>query len=187
MAVTPRQPGRVGIAHRCLMPIASELAVFNVSSLCSSCVDPIAWARSASETMMLFAGNGGGQCPPYILSEQPGSQVGWASPTAVLCRSPQDLPYSTFHRYVRSGVYPIAWARSVSETDDVVCGEWWWALPTVVLCRSTQDWPYSTFHRYVRSVFTQSLGRGSVSETDDVVCGQWWWAMPTLHSVRAAR
>jgi putative transposase len=34
-----------------------------------------------------------------------------------------DWPYSTFHRYVRSGVYPIAWAGSVSETDNVVYGE----------------------------------------------------------------
>ena len=34
-----------------------------------------------------------------------------------------DWPYSTFHRCVRSGVYPIAWAGSVSETDDFVCGE----------------------------------------------------------------
>jgi hypothetical protein len=32
-------------------------------------------------------------------------------------------PYSTFHRYVRTGVYPIAWTGSVSETDDDVCGE----------------------------------------------------------------
>jgi len=29
-------------------------------------------------------------------------------------------PYSTLQRYVRSGVYPIAWAGSVSETDDVI-------------------------------------------------------------------
>jgi putative transposase len=30
-----------------------------------------------------------------------------------------DWPYSTFHRYARSGVYRIAWAGSVSENDDV--------------------------------------------------------------------
>lgn len=34
-----------------------------------------------------------------------------------------DWPYSTFHRYVGSGVYPFAWARSVSETDDGGYGE----------------------------------------------------------------
>ena len=34
-----------------------------------------------------------------------------------------DWPYSTFHRYVRSGVYPIAWAGSGVEIDDVVYGE----------------------------------------------------------------
>jgi len=35
----------------------------------------------------------------------------------------RDWPYSTFHRYVRSGVYPIAWAGSVSETNNTVCAE----------------------------------------------------------------
>jgi putative transposase len=34
-----------------------------------------------------------------------------------------DWPHSTCHRYVRSGIYPIAWAGSVSDTDDIVCGE----------------------------------------------------------------
>lgn len=34
-----------------------------------------------------------------------------------------DWPYSTFHRYVRSGVYSISWAGSVSETDDAASGE----------------------------------------------------------------
>ncbi|KJS28594.1 MAG: transposase [Desulfatitalea sp. BRH_c12] len=34
-----------------------------------------------------------------------------------------DWPYSTFHRYVRSGVYPIAWAGTGSKTDDAVYGE----------------------------------------------------------------
>ena len=34
-----------------------------------------------------------------------------------------DWPYSTFHRYVRSGVYQIDWAESLSKTRDIVCGE----------------------------------------------------------------
>jgi putative transposase len=35
----------------------------------------------------------------------------------------RDWPYSTFHRYVRSGVYPNTWAGSASESDDGVFGE----------------------------------------------------------------
>lgn len=34
-----------------------------------------------------------------------------------------DWPYSTFQRYSRSGVYPISWARSMSESDDSGYGE----------------------------------------------------------------
>ena len=34
-----------------------------------------------------------------------------------------DWPYSTFHRYVRSGVYPVDWAGSIVENDDGVFGE----------------------------------------------------------------
>jgi putative transposase len=35
----------------------------------------------------------------------------------------RDWPYSTFHRYVRSGVYPIDWAGIVAETVGGRCGE----------------------------------------------------------------
>lgn len=34
-----------------------------------------------------------------------------------------DWAYSTFHRYVRSGVYPVDWAGLAVETDDSVYGE----------------------------------------------------------------
>jgi len=34
-----------------------------------------------------------------------------------------DWPYSTFHRYVRSGVYPDTWARSLLEPEEVDYGE----------------------------------------------------------------
>ena len=34
-----------------------------------------------------------------------------------------DWPHSTFHRFFRSGVYPITWAGSASKTCNVVCGE----------------------------------------------------------------
>jgi putative transposase len=34
-----------------------------------------------------------------------------------------DWPYSTFHRYVRTGVYPIAWAGSAPESENIVYGE----------------------------------------------------------------
>ncbi len=34
-----------------------------------------------------------------------------------------EWPYSTFHRFVQSGVYPIDWAGSASETDDKGHGE----------------------------------------------------------------
>jgi len=65
--------------------------------------------------MMLFMGNSnaGGQCPPYNFNPVKHGYVD------CVC----DWPYSTFHRYVRSGVYPIAWAGTGSETDDAVYGE----------------------------------------------------------------
>jgi REP-associated tyrosine transposase len=34
-----------------------------------------------------------------------------------------DWPYSTFHRYVRNGVYPNAWAGSAPETENIVYGQ----------------------------------------------------------------
>ncbi|WP_419866559.1 hypothetical protein [Methylomonas koyamae] len=36
------------------------------------------------------------------------------------CRQVSDWPYSTFHRYVKDGLYSMAWGVSV---DDLVAGE----------------------------------------------------------------
>ncbi|KJS32516.1 MAG: hypothetical protein VR64_06270 [Desulfatitalea sp. BRH_c12] len=64
------KPGRVGIAHHCLMSSAS---VTGRIQRFTAMFDPwlsIRLGVSVSKPMMLFAGNSGGQCPPYIRTTQ---------------------------------------------------------------------------------------------------------------------
>ena len=35
-----------------------------------------------------------------------------------------DWPHSTFHRFTRSGIYPVDWAGSALESDDDAYGEY---------------------------------------------------------------